>query len=125
MGGGNPIEVELTNKYVVREDVPLLRGKEQVISSRVRIHLDEADGLQIARVEDRWDDKLPDGAVSQVGDVLPLATLRWAAGTGAQWGWWAFANAAWSWPFLVREGVRASMQSRSVWLTRRYRLSGS
>ncbi|KAK7972718.1 hypothetical protein PG996_006938 [Apiospora saccharicola] len=102
ISGGNPIEVELTNKYVVASKVPLAKGKEQLISSRVLIHVDEADGLKITRVEDRWDDKLPDGAVSQVGDLLPLpALLRDLARTGVAWGWWAFMNASWWRPFLA------------------------
>ncbi|KAK8040377.1 hypothetical protein PG991_000165 [Apiospora marii] len=101
VSGGNPIEVELTNKYVVASKVPLAKGKEQVISSRVLIHVDAADGLKITRVEDRWDDKLPDGAVSQVSELLPLAPLRAAARTGVAWGWWAFMNACWWRPFLA------------------------
>lgn len=101
VSGGNPIEVELTNKYVVASKVPLASGKEQVISSRVLIHTDDG---KIARVEDKWDDDLPAGAVSQVGDILPLALLRGLARTGVAWGWWAFMNASWWRPFLVREG---------------------
>ncbi|KAK7946457.1 uncharacterized protein PG986_010778 [Apiospora aurea] len=107
VSGGNPIEVELTNKYVVAGSVPLIKGKEQTIKSRVLIHVDEADGLKIAKVEDRWDDKLPDGAVSEVGDVLPLAALRWAARTGVTWGWWAFMNASWWRPFLAFRKLNA------------------
>ncbi|KAK8005701.1 hypothetical protein PG990_011738 [Apiospora arundinis] len=107
VSGGNPIEVEMTNKYVVAGSVPLIKGKEQVISSRVRIHVDEADGLKITKVEDRWDDKLPDGAVSEVGDVLPVAALRAVAKTGVAWGWWAFMNATWWRPFLVFRKLNA------------------
>ncbi|KAK8109477.1 hypothetical protein PG999_007614 [Apiospora kogelbergensis] len=108
VSGGNPIELELTNKYVVAGSVPLLKGKEQTIKSRVLIHVDEADGLRIARVEDRWDDKLPDGAVSEVGRVLlPVAALRAAVRTGVAWGWWAFTNASWWRPFLAFRKLNA------------------
>ncbi|KAK8073928.1 hypothetical protein PG994_004827 [Apiospora phragmitis] len=103
--GGNPIELELTNKYVVADKVPLAKSKEQLISSRVLIHVDDeaaaADGLKIRKVEDRWDDKLPDGAVSQVGDFLFSALLRWAAKAGVAWGWWAFMTVSWWRPFLA------------------------
>ena len=56
---GNPILLTLSNKYV-------LKGikKEQVMESVVRIHVAE-DG-KIEKVEDRWNDKLPEGAISEV-----------------------------------------------------------
>ncbi|OAA34214.1 hypothetical protein NOR_08615 [Metarhizium rileyi] len=57
--GGNPIFLELSNKYV-------LKGikKEQLIHSVVRINL-ALDG-RIDAVEDRWNDKLPNNSVSEV-----------------------------------------------------------
>ncbi|KAH8648494.1 hypothetical protein BX600DRAFT_442783 [Xylariales sp. PMI_506] len=66
--GGNPIEVELENKYVVKGI-----KKEQVINSVVRIHV--GDDGKIDRVEDRWNDKLPDGAVSDVFRKLNAVTV--------------------------------------------------
>lgn len=89
------------------------------MSSRVKIHVD-ADG-KIEKVEDRWNDKLPDGPVSEVSLSsspsysflssfsllgLPLPSrLRALVSTAGVWGWWAFAHASWSWPFLVRAPV--------------------
>ncbi|KAH9905470.1 hypothetical protein F4778DRAFT_779806 [Xylariomycetidae sp. FL2044] len=52
---GNPIELDLSNAYVVKGI-----KKEQVIDSRVRIHVG-ADGRTIEKVEDRWNDELPEG----------------------------------------------------------------
>lgn len=85
------------------------------MASRVKIHVD-ADG-QIEKVEDRWNDKLPDGPVSEVSlaSSSPTASssslpgppprLRALVRTAGLWGWWAFAHASWWWPFLVRAPV--------------------
>ncbi|PHH66335.1 hypothetical protein CDD81_7390 [Ophiocordyceps australis] len=56
--GGNPLELSLSNNYVVKGI-----NKEQLIDSVVRIHV-APDG-RIEKVEDRWNDELPEGAVSQ------------------------------------------------------------
>jgi hypothetical protein len=66
--GGNPIVFELSNKYVVKGI-----NKEQVMNSIVKIHLGP-DG-RIDKVEDRWNDKLPDGAVSEAFRKLNAATM--------------------------------------------------
>jgi hypothetical protein len=58
--GGNPMEVELQNRYTAK-----LVGKTQEIKSRVKIWVG-GDGM-IERVEDKWDGKeLPDGFVGEV-----------------------------------------------------------
>jgi len=58
--GGNPIEVSLTNKYVLKGI-----NKEQVMDSVLKIHVG-SDG-KIEKVEDRWNDKLPEeGGISGV-----------------------------------------------------------
>ena len=59
LSAGNPIELELSNKYT-------LKGikKETVIDSKVLIHVG-SDG-RIDKVEDKWNGKLPDGAISEV-----------------------------------------------------------
>lgn len=62
---GNPIEIDLVNKCT-------LKGvkKEQEIKSKVKIWLDDKTTTngdnKIIKVEDRWNDKLPDGVISQV-----------------------------------------------------------
>ncbi|KAI0018013.1 hypothetical protein F4780DRAFT_781717 [Xylariomycetidae sp. FL0641] len=65
---GNPIELNLSNKYVVKGI-----KKEQVIDSVVRIHVG-ADG-KIDKVEDRWNDKLPEGSVSEAFRKLNAVTV--------------------------------------------------
>ncbi|KAM7192076.1 hypothetical protein V8F20_009052 [Naviculisporaceae sp. PSN 640] len=67
---GNPIEIDLVNKYT-------LKGvkKEQEIKSKVKIFLDETAGGKITKVEDRWNDKLPDGPISQAFRKLNAVTV--------------------------------------------------
>jgi len=61
LSNGNPIELELSNKYVVKGI-----KKEQVIDSIVRIFVG-SDG-KIEKVEDKWNGKLPEGAFSEVSN---------------------------------------------------------
>ncbi|KAI1372518.1 hypothetical protein F4677DRAFT_449419 [Hypoxylon crocopeplum] len=65
---GNPIEMNVSNKYV-------LKGvkTEQIIDSVVRIHIGQ-DG-KIDKVEDRWNDKLPEGTVSEAFRKLNAVTV--------------------------------------------------
>lgn len=70
---GNPIEMELQNKYTAK-----VVGTTQEISSKVRIHVD-AEGKKIEKVEDLWNGKqLPDGFVGEVRTwwCLPLMGRR-------------------------------------------------
>lgn len=105
--GGNPIEMEMSNKYVVKGI-----KKEQVVNSVVRIFLGQ-DG-KIEKVEDRWNGTLPEGAISDVsqrsqGSLLnPLAVARWTAKAGSDMAWWAFCNLSWWSPFLVRPRLPTS-----------------
>lgn len=99
---GNPIEFEMSNKYVVKGI-----NKEQVVDSIIKIHLG-ADG-KIEKLEDRWNGDLPDGAVSNVSAPLsarglslnPFVWVRWALRTGSQTAWWALCTLSWWLPFLV------------------------
>lgn len=59
---GNPIVLEMSNKYVVKGI-----KQEKVMDSIIRITLG-ADG-KIDKVEDRWNDKLPEGSVSEVSST--------------------------------------------------------
>ncbi|KAK5991917.1 hypothetical protein PT974_05307 [Cladobotryum mycophilum] len=54
----NPIELSLSNKYVVKGV-----GIERTINSVVRIHVNP-DG-RIEQVEDRWNDQLPEGGIGE------------------------------------------------------------
>ncbi|KAF1936959.1 hypothetical protein EJ02DRAFT_386453 [Clathrospora elynae] len=54
---GNPILMDLKTRYVIKGI-----NKEQTIQSVVAIHLDGQG--KIEKVEDKWDGKLPDGAIA-------------------------------------------------------------
>jgi hypothetical protein len=56
--GGNPLSFELSNKYVLKG-----LGQEKVMNSVVKISLG-TDG-KIEKVEDRWNDNLPEGWISE------------------------------------------------------------
>jgi hypothetical protein len=56
---GNPMLMDLRIKYVIRG-----LDKEQMIQSVVAVYLD--DEGKISKVEDRWNDALPEGAISEV-----------------------------------------------------------
>lgn len=56
---GNPILMDLKTRYVVKGI-----GKEQTIESVVAIHTD--DQGKISKVEDKWNGKLPEGAIANV-----------------------------------------------------------
>lgn len=108
---GNPIELEMSNKYVVKGI-----KKEQIMNSVVRIFVGQ-DG-KIEKVEDRWNGKLPEGAISDVSltsatspkigqmdaggwTLSPLGAIRWAILMGKGVGWRVFCELSWWSPFLV------------------------
>lgn len=59
VSAGNPIEIKLSNSYTVKGI-----KSEQTMDSVVRIDVGP-DG-KITRVDDRWNDNMPEGAVAQV-----------------------------------------------------------
>lgn len=83
---GNPILMDLRTRYVIK-----WINKEQIIQSVVAIHLDEQG--KIAKVEDKWDGKLPDGVISNVSSVFQLLSPFWWL---HYWMAWAF----WLWSFM-------------------------
>ncbi|KAF4973931.1 hypothetical protein FZEAL_9117 [Fusarium zealandicum] len=68
ISAGNPISLKLSNKYV-------LKGvkSEKIMDSVVDIHV-APDG-KIERVEDKWNDKLPQGAFATAFQKLNAATV--------------------------------------------------
>lgn len=60
---GNPILMDLKTRYVIKGI-----EKEQIISSVVTIHLDSEGKIQ--KVQDKWNGKLPDGAIANVSFVF-------------------------------------------------------
>ncbi|KAI1445531.1 hypothetical protein F5Y02DRAFT_386538 [Annulohypoxylon stygium] len=65
---GNPIEMALSNKYTLKGI-----GTAQTIHSVVRIEVGQ-DG-KIVRVEDRWNDKLSEGMISEAFRKLNAQTV--------------------------------------------------
>lgn len=127
-GAGNPIELDMTNKYVVKGI-----KKEQVMNSVVRVFVDPEG--KIEKLEDRWNGKLPEGAISDVSAHaspggggggsggggawvlgLPFALARWAVRTGGDVAWWTFCTFSWWSPFLVRNLGTTSSIVRARWL---------
>jgi hypothetical protein len=64
---GNPILMDLKTRYVIKGI-----NKEQIVSSVVAIHLDGEGKIQ--KVQDKWDGKLPDGAIANVS-IVSCASL--------------------------------------------------
>ncbi|KAK3938075.1 hypothetical protein QBC46DRAFT_391115 [Diplogelasinospora grovesii] len=58
LSNGNPIELEITNKYTVKG-----MGEGQTMDSLVRIFV--GDDGKIAKVEDKWNPSLPEGSISE------------------------------------------------------------
>jgi hypothetical protein len=65
---GDPISLRLSNKYVLKG-----LGTEKVMDSVVDIHVGP-DG-RISRVEDKWNDKLPQGPFA-TASLTPLFSLK-------------------------------------------------
>lgn len=85
---GNPIEMNLSTRYVVKG-----LGKEQKIDSKIKIWVD-AQG-KIERLEDRWNDSLPDGSISNVSLFSPWSWWRYGE-AWAFWGWsWVWYTPVW------------------------------
>jgi len=74
---GNPVEIRLSNKYT-------LKGlkKDHVVDSVVNVYV--RDDGKISKVEDKWNGKLPDGPISEVGGMLDLLAWRRVADIGAR-----------------------------------------
>lgn len=73
------------------------------MDSKVKIYTG-SDG-KIEKVEDRWNDNLPEGGISEVSRRLfrlPFTAARAVVDFGVGVVWWAFCTASWLWPFMVR-----------------------
>lgn len=98
ISSGNPIELELENSYTLKG-----LGLEQTMKSVVSITTGH-DG-KIVRVEDRWNNKIPQGALAEVRSAVRGSYWEGAmalAGVVRQTGVTAFCAVAWWWPFEVR-----------------------
>ena len=89
---GNPIEMDLKTMYKVAGI-----GTEQTIDSKVKIF---TEGEKITRVEDRWNDELPDGAFKNVS-LLSLRSWLYYGQNWLYWGW-HFCWETWWWRVRTR-----------------------
>lgn len=93
MSAGNPIELNLSNSYTVKGI-----GAERTIDSVVRIDVGE-DG-KITKVQDRWNNQLPEGPISEVRNAIVGASQAiLGVFMGLLFG--IFCKVAWWWPFEV------------------------
>ena len=81
---GNPITMDMKTMYKMKGV-----GKEQTIESVIKIFYDEKDG-KIEKVEDRWNDELPEGSFKNVSPLNPWSWLHY----GESWVWWTWS---WTW----------------------------
>lgn len=80
---GNPIEMDMKARYVVKGI-----NKEQVIESKVLIH---TDGDKIAKVEDKWNGTLPDSSIANVSSALQLLNPLWWFKYAEGWAFWCWS----------------------------------
>ena len=80
---GNPIEMDLKTRYVVKGI-----GKEQVINSKVNIY---TDGEMISKVEDKWDGKLPESGIADVSSIFQLLSPSWWVRYAEGWAFWCWS----------------------------------
>ena len=92
---GNPIEMDLKTMYKVKG-----LGTEQTIDSKVKIF---TENEKITRVEDRWNDELPDGAFKNVS-MLSLRSWAYYGQSWLYWGW-HFCWETWWWRVRTPTGA--------------------
>lgn len=78
-------------------------GTEQTIASKIKIY---TEGEKITKVEDRWNDSLPEGAFANVS-VLSVRSWLYYGQSWVYWGW-SLCWETWWWR------VRLSRERRSV-----------
>lgn len=91
---GNPIEMDMKTRYVVKGI-----NKEQVIQSKVLIH---TDGDKIAKVEDKWNGNLPDSSIANVSSALQLLSPLWWFKYAEGWAFWCWSFTWETLPWKVR-----------------------
>lgn len=90
---GNPISMNMKTRYKVKGV-----GVEQTISSVVNIF---HEGGKITKVQDKWDGKLPEGAIANVSVAQLFSPFWWAYYTWA-WVFYLWSFVWWTRPWLVR-----------------------
>jgi hypothetical protein len=103
---GNPISLTMKTRYKVKGI-----GMEQTISSVVNIF---HDGGKITKVQDKWNGKLPDGAIANVSYLQLLNPFWWAYHTWA-WMFYLWSFVWWTRAWLVRRALfYPAPQSKSL-----------
>jgi len=92
---GNPISMDLKTRYVVKAI-----GKEQIISSKIQIHYDQATG-KITKVQDMWNGQLPDSSFSDVSSIWQLLSPWWWLHYYEGWAWWLWSFTWYTWWWQV------------------------
>ena len=92
--------MDMKTRYVVKGI-----GQEKTIQSVIKVWLNQQG--KIERVEDRWDDQLPDGGIKNVSFLSPWSWVEY----WGNWAFWAWSFVWWTRPWLVR--WRISWQSRN------------
>jgi hypothetical protein len=91
---GNPISLNMKTRYKVKGI-----GMEQTISSVVNIF---HEGGKITKVQDKWNGKLPDGAIANVSYFQLFNPFWWAYYTWA-WMFYLWSFVWWTRAWLVRK----------------------
>ncbi|KAL6411790.1 hypothetical protein AUP68_04168 [Ilyonectria robusta] len=87
---GNPIKLDLSNKFVVKGI-----NKELTIDSAVWIYIGK-DG-KIDKVEDRWIANVPERPTQELQTYSVGSILAWGWQRGKDWMWWAVCTPTWWW----------------------------
>jgi hypothetical protein len=85
-------------------------GSEQTIDSKGKAQSDDTG--KITRAEDRWNDKLPDGAFANVS-VLSLRSWLYFGQSWAYW-LWSFTWETWWWRVSYHHSHLRGMLSRQA-----------
>ena len=90
--GGNPIEMDLKTRYVVKGV-----NKEQTVDSKVMIFYDKTTG-KVTKVQDKWNGNLPDSTFKNVSFRQIFSPWWWMHYTeGWLWWVWSFTWELWWW----------------------------
>lgn len=87
--------MDLKTRYVIKGI-----GMEQTIESKVTITVGP-DG-KIAKVEDKWNGKLPESGFANVSGLSDLVNPFWWEKYAEGWLFWGWSFLWYTWPWMVR-----------------------
>lgn len=120
VNGGNPIEIHLRNRYKIKG-----LGRTTDIQSTIIIETTEekkeqialgAGGLRIVKVQDRWDNKLPDSSIVNVSELSQLISPLWWFQYTEGWAFWTWSLAWETRPWRVSSEPHARIVSSLPYL---------